>query len=55
MTRRSPTIRSPLAPLLVATYADGTGSIEEVRADTLAGILQVQRARQAHRLKPTCG
>lgn len=41
-------------PLLVPTYADGAGSVERARADTLAGILQVQKARQEHGLKPTC-
>lgn len=42
-------------PLLARTYADGSGSVEKARADTLAGILKVQKAREEHGLKPTCG
>jgi hypothetical protein len=41
-------------PLLVPTYPDGGGTVEKARADTLAGILKVQQARQQRGLKPTC-
>ena len=42
-------------PLLASRYADGNGTVERAHADALAGVLQVQKVRQEHGLKPTCG
>lgn len=41
-------------PMLASTYPDGSGTVEKARADTLAGILKLQQARQERGLKPTC-